>query len=147
MEILIKYKPVSEFPLLKKYKKRFNVPEGIAYPYGDTIYTDDPLPDYLVVHESEHLRQQQVYGLKKWIKRYFKEDEFRLDMEMLAYKKQLESVKDRNLRNEYHLIAARELSGDLYGNLIKFNEAMLCLKSQSESQPTEQLMQRPPCRL
>jgi len=121
-------KPTSEFPLLEKYKKRFNPPSTVAYPYDNTIYTDNYLPDYLVVHECEHFKQQKQYGLDVWINRYFNEDKFRLEMETLAFKKQLASISDRNDRNGMRRECAKELSGKLYGGLITFNEAMICLK-------------------
>ena len=121
-------KPTSEFPLLEKYKERFNPPPTVAYPYGDTIYTDNHLPEYLVIHEQEHLKQQKEYGLDTWIDRYFNEDKFRLDMEVRAFRKQLASVKNREDRNGMRIEYAKSLSSELYGNIISFENAILCLK-------------------
>ena len=117
-------RPVKEFPLLKKYKKKFDINEGTIFAYDNVIYSDFQLPNHLIIHENTHFKQQEEYGLKKWVKKYLKDDEFRLKMEIEAYKNQVNSIKDRNERNRLKINCCRDLSGSLYGNLLTFNEAM-----------------------
>ena len=117
-------RPTNEFPLLKKYKKKFDISERTIFAYDHVIYANSPLPDHLIIHESTHFKQQDKYGLKKWVKKYLKDDEFRLEMEIEAYKNQVYSIRDRNERNKLKISCCRDLSSSLYGNLLTFDEAM-----------------------
>jgi len=117
-------KPTKEFPLLKKYKKKFDISETTIFAYDNIIYANSQLPNHLIIHESTHFKQQEKYGLKKWVKKYLKNDEFRLEMEIEAYRNQVNSIKDRNQRNRLKIKCCRDLSSSLYGNLLTFDEAM-----------------------
>ena len=94
------FKPVNEFPLLERYKKKFPITEGTIFAYNNIIYADTFVPDHLVIHETEHFKQQEKYGLDEWVDKYLEDDELRLEMEVQAYRKQLNSIKDRNERNQ-----------------------------------------------
>lgn len=123
-----KYKTQKDFPLLDVYQKVFDVTDRTIFAYDDTIYTNYKLPPDLIVHEETHLKQQKKYGLDKWVTNYFIDLDFRLKMEVEAYKRQLESIKDRNRRFLVRLESAENLSSSLYGNIINLEEAKKLLK-------------------
>ncbi len=120
---MAQFKPTSEFPLLKKYKKRFNILPGTIFAYDHVIYTDEKLPEHLIIHESTHFKQQDKVGLRKWVKKYLKDDDFRLEMELEAYWAQLASIKNRNEQFKVKQHSCQDLSSDLYGNLLTYEEA------------------------
>lgn len=82
----------------------------------------------MLVHELTHLEQQERDGLDYWTKNYLNNPEYRLKQELEAYKKQLESIKDRNLKAKVTLKSALTLSSPLYGNLLTFEQAKQILK-------------------
>lgn len=115
-------KPQSKFPLLDRYKEVFPITERTIFPYDREIYTNYPLTPDLLVHEQEHLRQQKEIGLDKWVHFYLSDGEFRLEMELEAYKSQLSSLprkEKRRVRKE----CIKTLSSNLYGNIISKEEA------------------------
>lgn len=124
----VKIKPQKDFPLLAEYQEVFNTTDKTIFAYKDTIYTNDKLPEHLIVHEIEHLKQQERYGLTKWVQEYLYDRGFRLKMEIEAYREQLKSIKDRNFRAKILMESARTLSSDLYGNIIDYGEAIKRLK-------------------
>lgn len=117
-----------EFPLLKEYDKIFDITDRTVFAYDGDIYTNYELTPDLLVHEQTHLKQQDKYGLEQWVYNYFCDLKFRLKMEVQAYKKQLESIKDRNLRALIRIESAKHLSSNLYGNIINYDEAYKLLK-------------------
>ena len=119
----MKFKLTSEFPLLKKYKEKFAINENTIFAYDSVIYTNYDLPEHLIIHEQTHLKQQERYGLANWVNAYLEDSEFRLKMEIEAYRKQLASVKDRNERNNFKIKCCQDLSSALYGNLLTYNLA------------------------
>jgi hypothetical protein len=119
----MKFKLTSEFPLLKKYKEKFAINENTIFAYDSVIYTNYDLPEHLIIHEQTHLKQQERYGLANWVNAYLEDSEFRLKMEIEAYRKQLASVKDRNERNNLKIKCCQDLSSALYGNLLTYNLA------------------------
>jgi hypothetical protein len=121
-------KPQSEFPLLEDYKKVFAITYKTIFAYDDIIYTNYPLPPDLLVHEKYHLQRQAKQGVDIWVANFLTDPEFRLEEEALAYKAQLESIKDRELRNKIRIESARNLSSSLYGNIINFEDAFKLLK-------------------
>lgn len=117
------FKSTSEFPLLERYKAKFAINENTIFAYDGVIYTNHNLPDHLIVHESTHFKQQEKYGLKSWVDLYLDAPTFRLKMELQAYRNQLQSVKDRNAKNNLKIQCAQDLSSNLYGNILTFEEA------------------------
>ena len=122
MNVVIK--PTREFPLLKRYKAKFAVQEGTIFAYDNVIYSDYPISHDLVVHESTYFKQQEKYGLDEWVRRYLEEDDFRLLMEVEAYRKQLGSINNKGKRKRIKKLCCKDLSSALYGNLLTFDEAM-----------------------
>ena len=112
--------PQKQFRLLSEYKKHLpNINDNTIFAYNKIIYSNNDLPADLVVHEQEHFKQQEKYGLKNWVKRYLNEKSFRLEMERQAYKIQLESIKDKGLREAVKKDCINALCSGLYGNISK----------------------------
>lgn len=122
-------KPQKEFPLLAKYLTVFKgITNRTIFAYDGVIYTNAvSLPHHLIVHEETHHRQQEKYGLDNWVDKYLSDTQFRLDMEIEAYRNQLQAM-NRKERRELLKICAGDLSSNLYGNIISFNEAVELLK-------------------
>ena len=121
-------KPQKEFPLLERYSKVFPITEFTIFAYDGDIYCNYPLPPDLIVHEETHLKQQEKYGLDNWVEEYLNDKEFRLKMEVEAYKKQLASIKDREFRFHVKQDCIDTLTSSLYGNLCTKEEAKILLK-------------------
>lgn len=119
------FKPQSEFPLIERYREQFAVNEYTVFAYNGVIYTNNDLPEHLIIHEETHLKQQREhrFGVAGWVEDYLNDNVFRLKVEAQAYRNQLASVKDRNNRNYLKIQCARDLAGPLYGNLLSYNEA------------------------
>lgn len=126
---MIEIHPQKNFPLLEEYKKYFNITPHTIFAYDHKIYTNDDLPQHLIIHEMTHHIQQDEHGLDAWVTRYLNDPQFRLDMEIEAYAMQLKSIKDRNGRAWQLMLCAKDLSSDLYGNIITKDEAFKILKS------------------
>ena len=122
------FRPQAEFPLLEDYKKVFEITNKTIFAYDNKIYCDYPLTPDLVVHEYKHWEQQNEIGLDRWVEMYLTNNNFRLTMEIEAYRAQLLSIKDREVRNKVRLISARQLSSELYGNIITKEDAFILLK-------------------
>lgn len=117
-------KPQNQFPLLDKYKKKFpGITGHTIFAYSPDIYTDYKLTSDLLVHENTHLKQQDEMGRDLWVEKFLNDPQFRLDMELEAYKKQLNSILDSKKRRDMALICAENLSSDLYDNIISLSEA------------------------
>lgn len=116
-------KPQNEFPLLAKYKEKFPVDFNTIFAYDGNIYTNNKLTPDLLVHENVHLEQQKEMGLEYWVENFLNDPEFRLKVEMEAYKKQLASIIDLSKRHKMTLICAENLSSGLYGDIISLSEA------------------------
>jgi len=124
------YKPQSEFPYLQEFRNKFDITDETIFAYGEEIFTNFNLPDDLLAHELKHCERQNKIGKDKWIKNYLERDSFRLNEELIAFSAQLNSIKDRNERNEVRIKAARSLSGKLYGEIITYAEALNKLRLQ-----------------
>lgn len=102
--------------------------------YGDTCYCRDPLSPDLVVHESVHVGQQGAYpgGVDAWWREYMRTPSFRFEQELEAYRKQYkffkETLRDRNQLNRRAVFIAQCLSGNTYGRVCGFSEAMRLIK-------------------
>lgn len=121
-------KPQKEFPLLDEYAKIFDITDNTIFAYDHDIYTNNPLPPDLIIHEETHHKQQDKYGLDTWVTYYLTDTEFRLKMEVEAYRKQLESIKDREQRFHLRMECIKHLTSSLYGNIISKEEALKLLK-------------------
>lgn len=122
------YKPQKDFPHIERYKKVFHVTPYTIFAYDDTIYTDYPLPRHLEIHEQRHLVRQQKIGVDLWVDKYLTDKDFRLNEEVISYKEQCNSIKDRNQRDKLRKMCAIDLSSALYGGIISDEDAykLLC---------------------
>lgn len=127
-EIKFTIKPQNEFPLLLEYAKEFKITDETIFALNEVIFTNYPLTPDLLVHELRHLEQQREVGLSEWVYDFLHNPEKRLEYEIDAYKTQLKSIKDREKRNKVRIQSARNLSSDLYGNIITYQDAFVKLK-------------------
>lgn len=127
-----KIKISTEIPdVYYKLHEKFGVDwnkENLIICWGDTLHCKAEIPPEKIVHEVEHVKRQQVYGRDLWWERYLFDDAFRLYEELLAYRKEYQFIvryiKDRNARFNYLYEMARNLSGDTYGKIISFSDAL-----------------------
>ncbi len=120
--------PQNQFPLLEKYKNYFEIDENTIFAYDNKIYSNNELPNHLIIHEQTHHKQQDRDGLEYWVDNYLNNKEYRLTQEIEAYKNQLKSIKDRNDRAKVWQESARNLSSPLYGNLLTYQEALKAIR-------------------
>jgi len=121
------YKPQSEFPLLERYKELFEINQYTIFAYDKVIYCDYELPEHLQIHERRHLIRQQKMGVGEWVEKYLTDTRFRLNEEVISYREQLESVKNRSARHRLRLQCANDLASPLYGNIVTLQEAIKLL--------------------
>ena len=112
---------------IKKFFKIDHFQEGIAFAYGDTIYSIGKIEEDLIRHESVHIKQQKkIGGAEIWWKRYIEDPKFRLDQEVPAYRVQYHAWRMAN-EKKYHKMAleqlAKHLSGPIYGHMIDYKNA------------------------
>ena len=118
------FKTQKEFPHLKLFKRKFEITDNTVFAWDGCIYANHTLTNDLLIHEETHLKQQEKYNKALWLKDYLEDTDFRLKMEVQAYKNQLSSIKDRERRNRMKILAAIDLSSSLYGNIATFPEAI-----------------------
>lgn len=116
----IKYtivKPNTAFPLYEEYKKYFDLNEDVVFAYDKKIYTSHDLPDHLIEHEKVHIMQQNGIGADNWVSLYLRDENFRLNQEIEAYKHQLSVVVNKGERKKLKAEIVEALSGRMYGNI------------------------------
>lgn len=121
-------RPQAEFPLMEEYKKYFAITDKTIFALSPYIYTDYELTPDLLVHERQHLKQQDKVGVTEWVYDFLYSPKKRLEYEIDAYKAQLRSIKDRNHRHKIRMESARNLSSALYGNIISYDDAFIAIK-------------------
>lgn len=119
----------KEPPIYPELVKRFGVSmkDGIVIAYGDTIYSQDPIPKHLEIHECVHLEQQAKYGVEWWWNKYLEDKHFRLEQEVEAYQAQAQYMKANFGRQEYRSNVrklAKDLSSGIYGRIISYEDAL-----------------------
>ena len=121
-------------PVWDKLVKAFNVEWGtICVAYDKDIYCGDKanLSYDVITHESVHLARQEK-NPEEWWENYMKSKEFRFTEELIAYHTQYEylsgTVKDRNKLAMFLWKLAKDLSGEMYGNMVSHSEAMRLIK-------------------
>lgn len=123
-------------PNIEKIKKVFDI-EGRSVLFAYTPFIFNPLngriDEPLRIHELTHMAQQgENGGPEKWWDKYLEDTEFRLEQEVEAYSNQYNSYctfdKDRNARSNFLVHISKELSSDLYGNLIPYSQAFKLIK-------------------
>ena len=104
-----------------------------VFPYGLTIYNPSGLdiPDDIMIHEAVHIAQQGE-NPADWWKRYIFDKNFRLSQEIEANREQYKFIckifKDRNQRVRALDKIAKNMSGEIYGNMISYLEALKAIK-------------------
>lgn len=106
-------------------------PKYTYWTYGDVLYNPGELtiPDFVMVHEEQHMRQQGEYegGKDAWWKEYFANPRFRLEMEADAYGAEYryfcKTRSDRNMRARFLHTKASQLSGPLYQIAVTHQQA------------------------
>lgn len=102
--------------------------DTVIFTYGDIVYSPSTLslPDHLHNHEAVHVNQQKQMGRDEWWTKYLADTEFRLKQELQAYRVQYNTVKRKHVwqhTEELLRSIAKDLSGDMYGNIITYEEA------------------------
>lgn len=117
-------------PNFKAIEKKFGpLSDSVIFTYGGAIYapTVGEIASHLIVHEEVHSKQQGD-DPKGWWKRYLKDDKFRLEQEVEAYKAQYlffkRTIKDRNRQTRFLYKIAADLASPMYGSIVPHREAM-----------------------
>ena len=127
MKIVYDYPPNYD-QITKVFKIADN--ENVIFTYGDTLYVPrgegTHLDKPLIKHEETHARQQKVMGVDAWWERFLEDNIFRMSQEIEAYRNQYAAMGDLPLqeRQAYVTHIAKDLSGEIYGNLMTFEEAV-----------------------
>ena len=115
-------------PNYEDIKKFFKIEndKGVIFTYGDTLYNPHKLElqEHLLIHEKVHSNQQ--LKPKEWWNRYFIDRDFRLEQELEAYIAQFAFIKriaTNKIVKEALRRLASDLSSEMYGNIISFQEA------------------------
>ena len=124
-------------PNIREIQKVFHIEgrKGIVFTHGQVIYNPDMghLDDPLMFHEATHSLQQDELGVDAWWKKYLEDKDFRLSQELQAYhqqyKKYCKTQKDRNKIAQYLHRLAVDCSGEIYGNMITYTEALKQIKN------------------
>ena len=125
---------IANPPIIDEARKIFKLPEGTIFTYGKKIYNPSgrPIDNPLYVHEKKH-SEQQGDSPDLWWRRYLSSSPFRASQEIicyqLQYRKAKEQAKDREKLNRYLVRLAKDLSGEMYANLMTFSEALETIKN------------------
>lgn len=132
-------------PNFDRLQKQFGISDKeMVFTYGDTLYVPDgrPVDKFLMAHEEEHSKQQGD-NPDLAIERYHRDEAFRANCELDAYraqyraftKDQHENGKGRSSRTmlaeriNYASRLARDCSGDMYGRCISLSFALTYIRS------------------
>lgn len=126
-------KIIPEFPPnYNQIAAAFNIEDhkNVIFTYGDALYV--PAGDHvridkpLMKHEERHSAQQREIGVDAWWERFLADPGFRLSQELEAYREQYKAMAaiDPIKRVGYLNHIARDLSSEIYGNLMTFEEAV-----------------------
>lgn len=127
-------KVVKKFPPnYEKIAAVFDIKgKPVVFAYGESLFVGPngvtAIPDHLMVHESTHSRQHAAYpgGVEAWWERYLIDGAFRLSQEVEAYRNQYRFVTENYARPQRKAILkyiTHDLSSEIYGNLVSFEEA------------------------
>lgn len=111
-------------PVFEQCKEMFGIDwDYTTFAYYPSIHTKDPnsLSDDIIQHEYIHLKRQKEIGTEVWWEKYLTDNQFRLDEELLAYRRQYNYLKERMDRNELHRLVmfwSHTLGSKSYGFLI-----------------------------
>ena len=122
-------------PNIEDIKKVFDLSNRphVVFTYGNFLYIPSGIeaPEHLIVHEKVHVKQQGS-DPKKWWDKYLVDKEFRLSQELEAYRDQYkfirQGIKDRNQLFRFLRMLALDLSSEIYGSVISYQEALSKIK-------------------
>jgi hypothetical protein len=116
--------------IYKKLKKRFGVKwnDGLIITYGDTTYSKERIHRIKYVHEKVHSKRQLRMGVEDWWDKYLKDKDFRLNEELLAYRKEVEWIYKQGIDKDFRTAViegmATDLSSKMYGEIISYEDAL-----------------------
>lgn len=115
-------------PNIDDIRKAFKISDSVVFTYRDCIYNPGGgnIADHLMAHEQTH-EKQQGDDPEGWWKKYIADKEFRLNQEVEAYRNQFRFFKsryrDRNMVHRFLRQVSFDLSSEIYGNIVSFQEA------------------------
>lgn len=125
-------------PVYEEIRKKWGVKweDGVVVMvYGNTIHQSfmEKMDEDLLVHELVHVKQHMAYpgGPEAWWRKYLDEPEFRISQELEAYRAQYKWLQDntnRQYRKKVLKHCAKDLSSNLYGNVMSYDEAENLIK-------------------
>lgn len=104
--------------------------ENVVITYGNQLFVPGGkkiiIDKQLLKHEETHARQQLAMGIEEWWERFIADPGFRLSQELEAYREQYRAMASLRpqKRTGYLTHIAKDLSGEIYGNMITFEEAI-----------------------
>lgn len=122
-------------PNIDEIRKHFTLTGDELFCYGKIIYNPNKklLTEDLLAHEAVHIEQQSNKA-KEWWDLYLKDKVFRASQEIPAYQIQYrvakKVIKDRNRLFNYLKQLAMNLSGETYGHVMTFHQAMEAIKAE-----------------
>lgn len=125
----------SRPPNWEEVTARFEVPRGAVFTFGDTIHNPDGglCPPDLLVHEQVHREQQaKAGGPEAWWARYLRDDAWRLQQELEAYRKQFAWVSPRvsvRMRVQFLASIAADLASPMYGLGLTLEKAAALIRN------------------
>ena len=126
----------SDFPPnIEEIKKHFPLTGEEVFTFGKIIYNpaNKLLTEDLIAHEAVHIAQQEGKA-EKWWKLYLEDKVFRASQEIPAFQVQYRVakgvIKDRNRLFKYLEQIAKNLSSEVYGKVMTFNEATEAIKAE-----------------
>ena len=119
------------FPGFEEVKKEFpDIEEkNTVFAFGNKIYIPHKVGEDIIAHEMVHCRRQGYTedGAKDWWIKYYEDNNFRFNEELIAYKAQYQFFKqyaknnDRETLWKYGMNLAAYLTGPLYKNMADLN--------------------------
>ena len=109
---------------------------NLVVTYFDTIYTNNPIPEDLYIHEMVHYVRQGAGKdeslARTFCIRYCEDKKFRYQEELMAYKEQYKYILQKKKMGraqafEVGKYLAKELSSPKYGNICSFNQALTAI--------------------
>ena len=130
---IINKKPLKAYLFRLRFGKEASYEKGVIFVFNQKIYTRYPLSEHLIVHEETHIQQQgNLLGSIKWVMMYMLSASFRLRQELEAYRAQYKYIFKHSNRNEANTLLLRiskDLSSEMYGDIISFDEAKRLIRN------------------
>lgn len=126
-------------PNYEEICKTLSPNDKTVFTYGQTLYVphipeDMELPPDLMVHEEIHAKQQT--NPVEWWNKYLSDQDFRFSQELEAYAAQWNYVNNLEVKRagkeKFLDMIARDLSGEMYGNLFSHGEAQSKIRSSAK---------------